>query len=467
MDTFDASGIHVDLMERFGFRHLGNEVGGELQSQRTPAFHKNVGSLCCVDKTEEPPQDPVLVEGSDVVEGSGDLSRELAGGSCVGSDAETYLEQADEGLGDHRVCSERVVDVPDRKRRRDESPVAAIRTQDRQILVSEIGRHKEAIEGVRLGFTQERSLDRLRNTSANGIDIQLLAVVGCDPKIVDEGALFVLEPRGNFFDNDETKMLHQRHDDRQVQLPRLAVDGDPRELLMRHRSLGRIDLVLKTDDQFDVGRGETFEGHDVARYEIEGGRRGVVVGELAGPRVSKPPRFRFTHVLFELVEHAVFPVTSESDNLVLELLKILDDRCTCLYPHGEVDSRIAGLTERQPVVDRIASESLQEERLQLPSEVHIEAIPRNRHEDGHEALENIPAHEQAHRTRVLGLNEFTEHLAQRIDRHRKEVILGERLEELDDRLVVVGPFDDILDLEHLLEFAAQYGDLTCGLDVRL
>ena len=92
------------------------------------------------------------------------------------------------------------------------------------------------------------------------------------------------------------------------------------------------------------------------------------------------------------VEEPVVPGSSEAIHLGLELL------CRHLWdiavrPYREVDPGVAGLTKREPIVDRGALEAFEEELLELLPELGVEPLSRRNNQYRDIAIEDVPTHE--------------------------------------------------------------------------
>jgi hypothetical protein len=75
--------------------------------------------------------------------------------------------------------------------------------------------------------------------------------------------------------------------------------------------------------------------------------------------------------------------------------------------------------------------------------------------------------EQPHATTLLQLDERAHLAAELLDVGREQLVLRERLEDGDGRLVVVGPLDQILRLDDPTQLAAEERDAACLLHVGL
>ena len=97
------------------------------------------------------------------------------------------------------------------------------------------------------------------------------------------------------------------------------------------------------------------------------------------------------------------------------------------------------LAEREVVVDRRPVEPFEEQRLEAFPEVGVEPVARESDHDRDVASVEVPADQDPDAAVFLELQEPDHEAADLLGRGLEELVLGERLEERDDRLVVVEP----------------------------
>ena len=98
------------------------------------------------------------------------------------------------------------------------------------------------------------------------------------------------------------------------------------------------------------------------------------------------------------------------------------------------------------------------------------ALNRSRgsaHDDGHAAAVEIPPDQHADPLLLLHLQEAGDQLSELLGGGGEQLVLRERLEQRDRRLVVVRPLEQVLGQQHLLELAGQQRRLRRRLHVRL
>ena len=167
------------------------------------------------------------------------------------------------------------------------------------------------------------------------------------------------------------------------------------------------------------------------------------------------------------VEQPVVPCARDLHDLVLELVEGHGGDLAVTDVHGEVELGDAALGERDVVVDRGPVEALEEQVLQPEPDVRVEGVARHRHEQRHAPAVRVAAREQADLLGLVDLQEAHHLLSQLVGRGREQLVLGEALEDRDDRLVVVRPLVQVLRVEDLLQLAVQQRRLTGRLRVRL
>ena len=276
---------------------------------------------------------------------------------------------------------------------------------------------------------------------------------------MDEGARLILQPGRDLFDDDQTEVFDQRHHHGEVELPRRPVDRDPREVVGRCGRLRARRLVLEAHHDLRTAVDQRLQVEDVAGCYLEAGRRLVVLGEESGPALAKPLRIVFRDAAGELLDDPVLPVPRKAEHGSLEVRNVDVERGVLVDPDREVDASIPRLAEGEAVVDRMTAECHEEQLLERLAKVGVEAVPRNGDQDRDKPFEAVSADEESDGLPLLGLHQVTEHLAERIHGHGEEVVLGERLEELDDGLVVMRALDDVLTLDHLPELPPEHRDL--------
>ena len=165
-------------------------------------------------------------------------------------------------------------------------------------------------------------------------------------------------------------------------------------------------------------------------------------------------------LLDERVGQRVIPGTRGRDHLPLQLGE-RDVRNLALGDvHREVEASRIGLAEREVIIDRLAVEALLEQTLQPHAKLGADAIAgqRNRRRDA-TALE-VGAHEQLHVALLLEPQQRHHRPPQVLLGCREQLVLGEAVEDRDDRLVVVRAGEQILGFHDVLELAPHKRDVA-------
>ena len=267
------------------------------------------------------------------------------------------------------------------------------------------------------------------------------------------------EPGRHLLDDRQPQLLEQGQEIGERRLAAGLVELEPGERLRRPL------LVLKGDDVRPLGA-EQLELLDVERRLVDRRRRLVVVGEPgrvpAGELVPAPhaPRGH------EGVRERVVPASRRVGDLALEL----GQRGVGDVARRDVDREVKPGRigrKRQRVVHRAAAEAKLEQVLEPDPQVGRHVVARQGDDRRHRPPHRVAAQEEPHAALLL-------HAQERHDRHpelrrrgREELVLGEAVEERDDRLVVVRPGDQVLPLHDGLELPPDERDLARRLGVGL
>ena len=119
------------------------------------------------------------------------------------------------------------------------------------------------------------------------------------------------------------------------------------------------------------------------------------------------------------------------------------------------------------VVDARPCEPFEEQVLQLAAHVGVEAIARQRHEQRDAPPVQIAADEEPDVLLLLQGKESHHLGSQLVDGGGEQLVLRERLEDRDDRLVVVRSLDEVFGFQDLVQLAVEHGGLRGRLHVRL
>ncbi len=278
---------------------------------------------------------------------------------------------------------------------------------------------------------------------------------------MDVDAPLAFDRRRHFFDHTESERVEDRHELRKIDLPAGLVELDARQPLA-------LRFVPETDEEALGGGFEPFEHQDVVDDQVPVVVGLVVVGESRRVLVHQHDRSPGTDAPGEGLEQVVLPGAGEPLDLLLELLVAnVGDRHAGRDVDREEDPSRLRLAEREVVVDRRPVEAFEEQRLESLAEIGVEPVARESHHDRDVPSVEVAADQDPDATVLLELQQPDDEAADLLGRGLEELVLGERLEEGDDGLVVVRTGDQILGRDQLLELVMEQRRLGRRLHVGL
>ena len=459
VDALHLGSVDEDLEERRRRRHRRHVGRAQLQAQ-PPAALGPVGVRAHGREHElqEAAQDAVLVEARDRVDARADRVAqlvELAVDDRRRGVAEARVEQLDDQRGRLRVVDQHVVLVRLGELAPHHLAVAAVGAQDLHVVPGHGGARDEPVQRVRLGVAAPGSRRRPRSItalSARGRAARRRAARRSragrrrrrrPSRRVGTSSMTVSPSASSTGSSDDSGILP----------PSFATDEARQRLGALLRLLRR--LVLQADGERLAGAHALEQPH-VQRREI-GVRRGlVVVGEAARvvARRARRPRTSPCSATSRSSE-VVVPRAAGRAHLQLERLgRDLRER-RVLVVHREEEVRGVGLAEREVVVDRLAAEALEQQLLQPPAHVRVEAVARHRDQHGDALAGRVGR--CATETTCASSACSTAMTSPRSSRPARleQLVARERLEDRDRRLVVVRALDQILGGDDAPELAAQ------------
>ncbi len=265
----------------------------------------------------------------------------------------------------------------------------------------------------------------------------------------------------HLLDDPEPERFQDRHEVREIDLAAGLVELDPSQALS-------LRLVADPDEEPLRRRLELLEHHDVVDDQIPLVVGLVVVREPGRVLLHQGERAARADAPRERVEEVVLPGARQDLDLPFELLVAhVGDRLARCDVDREEDPRRFRLSQGEVVVDRRAVEALEEETLEGLAEVRVEPIARQGDHDRHVPAVQVAADQDADAPVLLELQEPGNQPPQLLGGGLEELVLGERLEEGDDGLVVVRPGDQIFRGDQLLQLVVQQRRLRGRLHVRL
>ena len=186
MHPLDPRGVRPDLEHRLGERHIRDRPGIDLECEGLPRS----AILCEVvrakgrpNRSEEGPEDTVVVEAEHAFELALNLCHKVGGGlqprvlvPRVPTWVELSLEELNEKSNDPGITSHDPLDVLLAERGSDLPEIAGIRSNERGLPPGESGADDECIERIRLALTEPRRTEGIRR--ADRQRLPLLDVAG-------------------------------------------------------------------------------------------------------------------------------------------------------------------------------------------------------------------------------------------------------------------------------------------------
>lgn len=193
MDALDLRGVHPDLVRRAGRRQVGDGLRVQLHGQVAvrPALAVLlvvVGAQRRLDDREEGPQDPVLVQGGDLVERPVQLLQQPVGQLGAGPLAvrgHPRLEQRDQQPGGVDVVGERLLHVRLAEGRTGLPQVLGVGPQHHRLAPVEAGAQHQRVEVVALGGAGPHGGEGVLEALAGVVALDVLRHP--QPEVVDPG----------------------------------------------------------------------------------------------------------------------------------------------------------------------------------------------------------------------------------------------------------------------------------------
>ncbi len=267
------------------------------------------------------------------------------------------------------------------------------------------------------------------------------------------------EPGRHLLDDGEAELLEQRQEVGQRGLAAGLVELEARQ------RLGGSLLVLEGHDVGTVGA-EALELLDVEGGLVDRGGGLVVVGEASRVPARELEPTADAELGDEGVRQGVVPAPCGSGHLLLKL----GHRRVGDLARGNVDrevkpGRVGG--ERQGVIHGAAAEPQLEQVLEPDAKLGGDMVAREGDHGRHRPPHGVAPQEEAHAPLLLHPEQGHDRGAELRRGGREQLVLGEAVEERDDRLVVVRARDQVLPLHDRFELAADERDLARRLVVRL
>ena len=458
--TLDAGRVDEDLELRPRLGELGDLLGLQLERD------VGLGVAVVVDLVvvraqgglhdrEVGPQDPVVVEAGDVVEGAvdavldlvrlGDPGLAVGGEHAAAAGVEPRLEQRDEGSGDVDVLLERVLDVVLGEGRAALAHVLRVGTQHGRLPPGQAGGEDEGVEPVDLVVPLPDGVDAvLEELPATGRQRTVVA----QPEVVDER--LPLEPDelvGPLVDDLDAHRGQDRQHVGQRHRGPDAVDLQPRFLrpALRHLVEGQVEAAVGRDP-LEASQVGCPRARRVVLLVGLGERVGVLAGQQ-GAVLLAVLRMGGGH-------EVVAPGAGRLGEASLQVgLVEVADHLAGLGPDDEVQPGEERLADPGGVLQRVAAElGLEDVRDPLAYGGRV-AVPRQVDQAGQVAAVGVAAHEEPHLATLAGVEHGLRDRDELVDRGLEQLVARVGLEHVHQRLAGVaqrrepGAVDDLLGLD--------------------
>ncbi len=207
-------------------------------------------------------------------------------------------------------------------------------------------------------------------------------------------------------------------------------------------------LVRQTLDALHVGDGRAGE----QLVPVGGREAGAVLA------VERHPAL-LAGLLQQRLEQIVIPRADGLDDPRLQLGSVEVRTHVGGQVQRVVDAHEHPFGQPQPPVQRLRAERLGQDLADLDPVGRVEAVARDEHEAGHEALVAVRAHEQPHALTLAQLEDPDRDLVQVLDADLEQLVPRERVDDLDQRLVVVAAGHEPGALTDGLRLLAQHRDV--------
>ena len=301
----------------------------------------------------------------------------------------------------------------------------------------------QPVEAVLLGLAVPHAGEALVEAVADGVHVDRAGGLQSE----------VVQPRG--------RALARRHAVRP-----LVGDGEPERLEhrqhvgQRHPLAAAVDLAaqhalrcLERPVERQVERvlaREPFDALDVG--DRRAGQQVVAVGGRERGAVLAVERHPvlLAALLQQRLEQVVVPRAHGLDDLRLQRLDVVVRPHIGRQVQRVVDPHEHPLGQPQPPVERLRAERLGQQLADLDPVVRVEAVARDEDEAAHEALVAVRAHEQPHALALAELEDADGHLVEVVDTDLEQLVARERVDDGDQRLVVVAAGHEAGALAHRL-----------------
>ena len=447
-----VDGPAVDLEGDVGLRAA---VGGGLEEVRPQD---------AAGQVQEPPENPILVQVGDGVEGRFDLLRErdlVARRALAVARVEPGPEQARDVAGDAGVPGERALHVRLAEGDSRLPQILAERAQDDDVPPLQPGPRDQTIESVVLDLAVPDARERLLKLVPDAARTKFDAGRRLQTEIVDPDrrvAVRGLDLEGTLLDDPEAHVLQHGKGVRQRQRPATMEELEPQ------RVPGRLVRPIQVHADAAGGK-DILHLLDVERG-LAGGERLRVAGRKRGP-VLAPEQIAalLAEPLVQLVAEILFPGPRHGAEKLLQLLAGRVRPFRLLGGDDVLDSRERHVPDVNEGHRYVAVERPGD---RLPDALgEPGAVPLRRDVDQARdvAPERIAPREDADSRTLVNLEDADGRVVKPSFRDLEQLVAREGVEDVDERLPVVARSGEARHLDRPPDLAPEEGDPRRGLVV--
>ena len=299
--------------------------------------------------------------------------------------------------------------------------------------------------------------------AASCFNVEGLLVLVLDLERVDRRRFVRVCPgkiEGGNRDHPKSTVLQNGKELGQDQFLVLQVEAKLGPILL---SLDRVEL----DRLRAVLGAHRFELENVLNRSVRRRRGPIFLGERFFVLGSKASRIIRSPALGERLPDFIAPGARERRDNPFEFRFVYFGEPLRFSRHVEVEPGLIPGTQRQVVVEHLATVTANQSRLEFPANVGRETTTGKHHEDGHTAIELILPDRDLHTLCVVTGQDRANVASNLVFRCQEELFLRHRVEDRDDLFVVVGPFGHTSFVQNGLELLPEDRDVLRWLRVGL
>lgn len=425
-----------------------------------------VGPQGRLDQVEVAPQDAVLVEHLDFVEGTEDRLLQLlllifqVFRGELARQVEAGLEQPHQLAGDVGVGIQRTGDVAKVEAQADLLQVTRVGTQQGDVAPRQVGGQHQAVEGVVLGVAADDVDEGVLEDLVELLDVHVQPFGVGEGEVVDPvfTAVLVAQAVGEFAEHAQAEVLQDRQDvgqgQRGVGVVQLAVQlllALRQRLVEAHHQralLGEAEQVLQVDHREVRGEALAIAGREAFR-EV-----GQDVGALG-----------LAEVFHHQAAVVVLPGTAGLDHFFFQARRVDVDARLRVDAEDELHAGQYRLGEEGPELAVAGLQALHQDLLDLQARLGGIHVARHVGQAVAEATVGVLAQEHADLVALLDADDRQGGAEQLVHRGLEQVVARQYFQHLGQFLAEVGLGVETGAPHHFGDLAADEGDVVDALVV--